>query len=131
MLSSLLKKFAKENNDKKTIIKYMIINLSFEKYNTKYNYFFVSGLFNKLCIVDWTTWIVTFSAIDKSTLSSPKILSTLPIIPPEVITSGGVVGKIERVIGDDKVDVSIAENVTVQVVQSTIQSVLNKSDKKK
>ena len=49
----------------------------------------------------------------------------------EVITSGGVVGKIERVIGDDKVDVSIAENVTVQVVQSTIQSVLNKSDKKK
>ena len=40
----------------------------------------------------------------------------------EVITSGGVVGKIERVIGDDKVDVSIAENVTVQVVQSTIQS---------
>ena len=49
----------------------------------------------------------------------------------EVITSGGVVGKIERVIGDDKVDVSIAENVSVQVVQSTIQSVLNKSDKKK
>ena len=49
----------------------------------------------------------------------------------EVITSGGVVGKIERVIGDDKVDVSIAENVTVQVVHSTIQSVLNKSDKKK
>ena len=49
----------------------------------------------------------------------------------EVITSGGIVGKIERVLGDDKVDVSISENVTVQVVQSTIQSVLNKSDKKK
>ena len=49
----------------------------------------------------------------------------------EVITYGGIVGKIERVLGDDKVDVSISENVTVQVVQSTIQSVLNKSDKKK
>ena len=49
----------------------------------------------------------------------------------EVITSGGIVGKIERVLGDDKVDVSISENVTVQVVKSTIQSVLNKSDKKK
>ena len=49
----------------------------------------------------------------------------------EVVTSGGIVGKIERVLGDDKVDVSISENVTVQVVQSTIQSVLSKSDRKK
>ena len=49
----------------------------------------------------------------------------------EVITSGGIVGKIERVLGDDKVDILIAENVTVQVVQSTIQSLLNKSDTKK
>ena len=49
----------------------------------------------------------------------------------EVITSGGIVGKIERVLGDDKVDISISENVTVQVVQSTIQSLLNKSDTKK
>ena len=49
----------------------------------------------------------------------------------EVVTSGGIVGKIERVLGDDKVDVSISENVTVQVVQSTIQSLLRKSDTKK
>ena len=49
----------------------------------------------------------------------------------EVVTSGGIVGKIERVLGDDKVDILISENVTVQVVQSTIQSLLNKSDTKK
>ena len=49
----------------------------------------------------------------------------------EVVTSGGIVGKIERVLGDDKVDIFISENVTVQVVQSTIQSLLNKSDTKK
>ena len=49
----------------------------------------------------------------------------------QVITSGGIVGKIERVLGDDKVDILISENVTVQVVQSTIQSLLNKSDTKK
>ena len=49
----------------------------------------------------------------------------------EVVTSGGLVGKIERVLGDDKVDVSISENVTVQVIQSTIQSLLRKSDTKK
>jgi len=49
----------------------------------------------------------------------------------EVITSGGIVGKIERILGNDKVDVSISENVTVQVVQSTIQGLQNKSDSKK
>ncbi len=49
----------------------------------------------------------------------------------EVVTSGGIVGKIERVLGDDKVDILISENVTVQVVQSTIQSLLNKPNTKK
>ena len=49
----------------------------------------------------------------------------------EVVTSGGIVGKIERVLGDDKVDIIIADNVTVQVVQSTIQSLLKRSDTKK
>ena len=49
----------------------------------------------------------------------------------EVVTSGGIVGKIERVLGDDKVDIIISENVKVQVVQSTIQSLLNKPNTKK
>ena len=49
----------------------------------------------------------------------------------EVVTSGGIVGKIERVLGGDKVDILISENVTVQVVQSTIQALVNKSDTKK
>ena len=49
----------------------------------------------------------------------------------EVVTSGGIVGKVERILGDDKVDLLISENVTVQVVQSTIQSLLQKSETKK
>ena len=49
----------------------------------------------------------------------------------EVVTSGGIVGKIERVLEDDKVDLTISENVTVQVVRSTIQSLLNKPQTKK
>ena len=49
----------------------------------------------------------------------------------EVVTSGGVIGTVERILGDDKVDLSISENVTIQVVQSTIQSLLNKTDTKK
>ncbi len=49
----------------------------------------------------------------------------------EVITSGGIVGKVERILGDDKVDILISENVTVQVIQSTVQSLLSKPDAKK
>tara|TARA_B100000029_G_scaffold477132_1_gene521900 strand:- start:22 stop:306 length:285 start_codon:yes stop_codon:yes gene_type:complete len=49
----------------------------------------------------------------------------------EIVTSGGIVGKIERILGNDKVEVSISENVTVQVVQSTIQSLVTRSDTKK
>ena len=40
-------------------------------------------------------------------------------------------GTIERVLGDDKIDILISENVTVQVVQSTIQSLLSKPNTKK
>ena len=49
----------------------------------------------------------------------------------EVITSGGIVGKIERILGDDKVEMQISENVTIQVVQSTIQGLINKPATKK
>ena len=49
----------------------------------------------------------------------------------EVVTSGGIIGRVERILGDDKVDLSISENVTIQVVQSTIQSVLNYPNTKK
>ena len=49
----------------------------------------------------------------------------------EVVTSGGIVGKVERILGEDKLDLSISDNVTVQVIQSTIQTVLNKPNTKK
>ena len=60
-----------------------------------------------------------------------KIMVTALKRGDEVITSGGIVGKVERILGDDKVDLLISENVTVQVVQSTIQSLLNYPDTKK
>ena len=49
----------------------------------------------------------------------------------EVVTSGGIVGKIERVLDDDKIDLTISENVSVQVIKSTIQSLANKPQVKK
>ena len=49
----------------------------------------------------------------------------------EVITSGGIIGRIEKVLDNDKVDIMISENVIVQVVKSTIQGLLSKPDIKK
>jgi len=49
----------------------------------------------------------------------------------EIITAGGVVGKIEKVLEDDKVDILISDNVSVQVVKSTIQGLLNYPKTKK
>ena len=49
----------------------------------------------------------------------------------EVITSGGIVCIIEKVFDDDKIDLVISDTVTVKVVKSTIQSLLNKPQAKK
>ena len=48
----------------------------------------------------------------------------------EVVTSGGVIGRIEKVLDNDKVEVQISDNVSVQVVKSTIQSLLNNTQTK-
>ena len=49
-----------------------------------------------------------------------------------IITSGGIVGSIERVIDNDKVEVLISENVKVEVVKSTgIQALVNNTETKK
>ena len=50
----------------------------------------------------------------------------------KVVTSGGIVGSIERVIDNDKVEVLISENVKVDVVKSTgIQALVNNTETKK
>ena len=48
----------------------------------------------------------------------------------EVITSGGIIGIIDRVFEDDRVELKIAEDVKVQVIKNTVQSHLKKEVKK-
>ena len=49
-----------------------------------------------------------------------------------VVTTGGIVGSIERVIDGEKVEVLISENVKVEVVKSTgIQALVNNTETKK
>ncbi len=50
----------------------------------------------------------------------------------KVVTSGGITGTITRVVDNDKVEVEIAENVTVEVVRTTgIQSLANNTQEVK
>ena len=50
----------------------------------------------------------------------------------KVITSGGIVGSIERVMDNDKVEVTISENVKVEVIKSTgIQALVSNTEPKK
>ena len=50
----------------------------------------------------------------------------------KVITSGGIVGTVERIIDNEKVEVNIAENVNIEIVRSSgIQSLLNTVEPKK
>ena len=49
----------------------------------------------------------------------------------EIITSGGIIGTIEKVMEDDRIEVNIGENVKVQIIKSTITSLLKKEEIKK
>ena len=49
----------------------------------------------------------------------------------EIITSGGIIGTIDRVMEDDRIEVIVAENVKVQIIRSTITSLLKKEEVKK
>ena len=50
----------------------------------------------------------------------------------KVVTSGGIVGTVERIIDNDKVEVQIAENINVEVVRATgIQGLINTVEPKK
>ena len=45
-----------------------------------------------------------------------------------VVTGGGIVGTVSKVVSPEEVEVDIAQNVRVRIVRSTISSVLTKPD---
>ena len=50
----------------------------------------------------------------------------------KVVTTGGIVGMVERVMENDKAEIEISENVKVEIVKSTgIQGLLNTPEPKK
>ena len=49
----------------------------------------------------------------------------------EVITSGGIIGVVDRVMEDDRIELTIGEGTKVQIIRSTITSLLKKEEVKK
>ena len=50
----------------------------------------------------------------------------------KVITTGGIIGSVERVIDNEKVEVKISENVSVEIIRASgIQSLANTIEPKK
>ena len=47
----------------------------------------------------------------------------------EIITSGGIIGVVERVMEDERIEVVLGENVKVQIIRSTVTSLLKKEVK--
>ena len=46
----------------------------------------------------------------------------------QVITQGGLIGKVSKVKEDNEIEVELAENVRVRVVKSTVAQVLSKTE---
>ena len=46
----------------------------------------------------------------------------------QVVTQGGLIGKVAKVRDDSEIDVEIASGVTVRVVRTTIAQVVNKTE---
>ena len=46
----------------------------------------------------------------------------------KVITQGGLIGKVVKVMDDNEVEVELAENVKVRVVKNTIATVISKTE---
>tara|TARA_B110000196_G_C20845133_1_gene520147 strand:+ start:210 stop:497 length:288 start_codon:yes stop_codon:yes gene_type:complete len=50
----------------------------------------------------------------------------------KVVTSGGIIGSVERIMDNDRMEIEITENVRVEIIKSTgIQGLLNTPEIKK
>ncbi|MBL3596960.1 preprotein translocase subunit YajC [Rhodovulum sulfidophilum] len=46
----------------------------------------------------------------------------------QIVTQGGIIGKVSKVKDDAEVEIEVAENVRIRVVRQTISQVLNKTE---
>ncbi len=46
----------------------------------------------------------------------------------QIVTQGGIIGKVSKVKDDNEIEVELAENVKVRVVKSTVAQVISKTE---
>ena len=102
-----------------------ILNYAWRDYGNRVGAWRLASLFNELSIP--ISLLVNTSIYDYC----PNILTTFRKRGDEIVTSGGIVGTIEKVHDDDKIDLLISDNVTIKVIKSTVQSLLNTPNTKK
>jgi preprotein translocase subunit YajC len=47
-----------------------------------------------------------------------------------VVTAGGLIGKISKIIDDEKAEVEIAANINVTIIKSTVTQIISKTEPK-
>jgi len=47
-----------------------------------------------------------------------------------VVTAGGLIGKVSKIIDDEKVEVEIATNINVTIIKSTVTQIISKTEPK-
>jgi len=49
----------------------------------------------------------------------------------EIITSGGIIAIVEKVLEDDRIEINISDDVKVKIIKNTVTSLLKKEEIKK
>jgi preprotein translocase subunit YajC len=47
-----------------------------------------------------------------------------------VVTAGGLIGKVSKIIDDEKAEVEIATNINVTIIKSTVTQIISKTEPK-
>jgi preprotein translocase subunit YajC len=47
-----------------------------------------------------------------------------------VVTAGGLIGKVSKIIDDEKAEVEIAANINVTIIKSTVTQIISKTEPK-
>ena len=88
------------------------------------------GAFLPLILIFGVFYILLIRPQQKKVKAHREMLNNLRR-GDKIITSGGIIGTVDRVMEDDRIEVLIGENTKVQIIRSTITSLLKKEEVKK
>ena len=85
------------------------------------------GQFIPLILIFAIMWFLLIRPQQKKMKDHKAMVATMRR-GDQVVTQGGLIGKVAKVKDDDEIEVEIAQGVKVRVVKSTITQVLSKTE---